>query len=136
MNRIPDDLRGFDFTWSCCCFEHLGSLEAGIQFVLNSVEKTLRRGGIAVHTTEFNLSSNEDTIEEGHTTIYRRKDMEDLVKRLRERGHDVQPLVVAPDSHFLDYHVDVPPYTHNPHIKLRYDKYITKSVGIVVRRAR
>ena len=24
MNHIPGRLRGFDFTWSSCCFEHLG----------------------------------------------------------------------------------------------------------------
>jgi hypothetical protein len=47
----------YDFLWSSCAFEHLGSLRAGFDFVTNAL-KLLRRGGIAVHTTEFNLSSN------------------------------------------------------------------------------
>lgn len=57
MNDISPDLTDFDFNWSSCCFEHLGSLEAGMQFVVNAVEKTLRPGGVAVHTTEYNLLS-------------------------------------------------------------------------------
>lgn len=136
MNAITDDLTDFDFTWSCCCFEHLGDLEAGIQFVINSVEQTLKPGGVAVHTTEFNLSSNEDTLEDGPTVLYRRRDMEQLVDRLRSRGHEVQPFSLAPYSHPLDFHVDVPPHLGLPHIKLRIDKYAATSVGVCVRRGR
>ncbi|MGR4870360.1 hypothetical protein ACIPRI_16065 [Variovorax sp. LARHSF232] len=72
MNAIDPKFRGFDFNWSSCCFEHLGSLEVGVQFVINAVEKTLRPGGVAVHTTEFNVSSNEQTLEVGETVIYRK----------------------------------------------------------------
>lgn len=134
MNAISDDLVDFDFAWSSCCFEHLGSLEAGMQFVINSVEKTLKVGGVACHTTEFNLSSEDETMEKGPTVIYRRKDILELVDRLRERGHEVEPFVMAPDSHFLDYYVDAPPFGSNPHFKLLLDKYVATSVGIVVRR--
>ncbi len=80
MNNIDPELKDFDFTWSSCCFEHLGSLEAGMQFVINSVERTLKIGGTAVHTTEFNLSSNTDTVTEGGTVIYRKRDIEALVE--------------------------------------------------------
>lgn len=134
MNSISDDLTGFDFTWSSCCYEHLGSLEAGMQFVINSVEKTLKPGGIAVHTTEFNLSSNDDTIGTGPTVLYRRRDMEELVERLRSRGHEVQPFSLAPYSHPLDFHVDVPPHLDIPHLKFRIGQYAATSVGICVRR--
>lgn len=134
MNSISDDLKGFDFTWSCCCYEHLGSLEAGMQFVINSVEKTLRPGGIAVHTTEYNLSSNDETIDTGPTVLYRRRDMEELVERLRSRGHEVQSFSLAPYSHPLDFHVDVPPHLNIPHLKLRIGQYAATSVGICVRR--
>lgn len=136
MNNIPRDLRDFDFTWSCCCFEHLGSLEAGMQFVINSVEKTLKVGGVACHTTEFNLLSNEHTVSEGGTVLYRRRDMDELVRRLRERGHAVQPFAVAPDSHYLDGFVDVPPYRRDFHIKLALEGYVATSAGIVVTRGR
>ncbi|GAB2921249.1 hypothetical protein GCM10027093_70080 [Paraburkholderia jirisanensis] len=134
MNAIDDHLTGFDFTWSCCSFEHLGSLEAGMQFVINSVEHSLKPGGVAVHTTEFNLSSNDETIEEGHTVLYRRRDLEELVERLRKAGHEVQPFVVAPDSHFLDFYVDLPPYADAPHLKIKFGRHVTTSAGIVVRK--
>jgi SAM-dependent methyltransferase len=134
MNAIGDSLRDFDFTWSSCCFEHLGDLEAGLQFVINSVEKTLKPGGVAVHTTEYNLSSNDETVESGDTVIYRKRDMEDLISRLRERGHEVHSFVAAPHAHPLDFHVDAPPYIDNPHLKLRLASYTTTSAGICVRR--
>jgi hypothetical protein len=136
MNVIPPDLKGFDFNWSSCCFEHLGSLEAGMQFVVNAVEKTLRVGGVAVHTTEFNHSSNTHTLDRAGTVLYRRRDMEELVNRLRSRGHTVKPFVVAPDSHHYDFHVDVPPCTESLHLKLMIQKYVCTSAGIVVQRGR
>ena len=34
MNALPRNLRNFDFTWSSCALEHLGSLQAGADFVL------------------------------------------------------------------------------------------------------
>lgn len=136
MNEIQPGLSGFDFNWSSCCFEHLGSLEAGMQFVINAVEKTLRVGGIAVHTTEFNLSSNEDTVTEGVTVVYRRRDIEELIERLRSRGHIVKPFIIADGSHYWDFHVDVPPYSEDPHLKLLLMGYVCTSVGIVVQRGR
>jgi SAM-dependent methyltransferase len=135
MNHIDPGLTDYDFTWSSCCFEHLGSLEAGMQFVINSVEKTLKPGGIACHTTEYNLSSNDDTADSGDTVIYRKRDMEELAQRLRDRGHEVQPFIVAPDSHVLDFYVDMPPHDHSgPHLKVRLDQYVATSVGLVIKR--
>ena len=136
MRDIPPELAGFDFNWSSCCFEHLGSLDAGTDFVVNSVERTLRVGGVAVHTTEFNLSSNDETVEDGPTVVYRRRDLEALVQRLRDRGHTVTEFRVAPPSHYWDFHVDTPPYTSKVHLKLLLDGYVTTSAGIVVKRGR
>jgi hypothetical protein len=132
MTHIDADLRDFDFTWSSCCLEHLGSLEAGMQFIIDSIE-TLRSGGVACHTTEFNLSSNDETLSSGPTVLYRKRDILELIERLRGAGHDVAPFFVAPDSHFLDFHVDLPPYAE-PHLKLRIAQYAVTSVGIFVRK--
>ncbi len=57
---MPQDMRAldmaalgaFDFLWSSCSFEHLGGLDAGLRFVLESTA-LLRPGGVAVHTTEL-----------------------------------------------------------------------------------
>ncbi len=135
MTAIPAALNSFDFCWSACCFEHLGSLQAGMDFVLNAVENVLKPGGVAVHTTEFNLSSNSHTIASGSTVIYRRRDMEALASELTRRGHEVvQRFSVAPDSHYMDGFVDLPPYRQSPHLKLALFDFTTTSVGIVVRR--
>lgn len=134
MNAIDPGYSGFDFCWSSCCFEHLGSLEAGAEFVINSVEQTLKPGGVACHTTELNLSSNDETVSVGDTVLYRQRDIEELVRRLEARGHQVGAFCIAPDSHYLDGVVDVPPYRHNPHLKLLLSGYVTTSVGIVIKR--
>lgn len=134
MNDIEPGLTGYDFNWSCCCFEHLGTLEAGLDFVVNAVERTLRPGGLAVHTTEYNVSSNDDTVASGGTVIFRRRDMDALVQRLRDRGHEVEPFIMGPTAHQLDFHVDVPPYQQDVHLKLLLSGYVSTSVGIAVRR--
>lgn len=134
MTNIDKSLTGYDFNWSSCCFEHLGSLDAGIEFVINAVERTLKPGGVAVHTTEFNISSNYETLEVGDTVLYRLRDIEKLVDRLRVRGHQVDPIRIAPHVHELDFHVDVPPYKQNPHLKLLIGKFVCTSIGIVIRR--
>lgn len=132
MNAIPDDLRDYDFTWSSCCFEHLGSLQAGMDFVVDSVSR-LRPGGVAVHTTEYNVCSEDDTLVDGPTVIYRRSDFESVIERLRSMGFDVQPFTVSPNMHIADSHVDLPPYAL-PHLKMRLASYVTTSAGIVVHR--
>ena len=136
MNNISDHLAGFDFCWSSCVFEHLGSLRNGMDFVINSVERTLKVGGIACHTTELNLSSDDETIETGGTVLYRKKDLEQLRATLQERGHWVERLRIEPGTWPPDYFVDVPPYCSDPHLKLLVGSYVSTSVGIVARRGR
>jgi hypothetical protein len=136
MNDIPSHLINYDFCWSSCSFEHLGSIEQGIDFVISSVERSLKIGGVACHTTELNLSSNDETIETGGTVIYRKKDLERLCRMLEERGHWVEPLRIEPGTLPPDYFVDVPPYLSDPHLKLLIESYVATSVGIVARRGR
>ena len=136
MMRIPDALADYDFCWSSCALEHLGSLNAGMDFIVESVEKTLRVGGVACHTTELNLSSDSATLEEGGTVLYRKKDLLSLIDRLERRGHTVEPFSIAPDTHVLDSFVDTPPYEQSPHLKLQLMGYVSTSVGLTIRRGR
>lgn len=92
MNEIPDDITDYDFCWSTCAFEHLGSLNHGIEFVKNSL-KTLKPGGIAIHTTEYNIYSNQATFESKGISLYRRKDIEYLVSELQRGGRRYLPLI-------------------------------------------
>ena len=88
MNDITTDINGFDFCWSSCAIEHVGSLEKSKLFLKNMM-KTLKPGGIAIHTTEFNLSSDEDTIMDGDSVIYRKKDTIEIAEWLRSEGHEI-----------------------------------------------
>lgn len=133
MNNIDSDLIEYDFCWSACCLEHLGSLRAGLDFILNSLN-TIRIGGVAVHTTELNLSSNTQTVDNAPTVLYRRKDLEEFVSEVRNLGHEINDIIIQPLATPIDHHVDMPPYTHNPHLKLMIEKFVTTSVGLVVTR--
>jgi SAM-dependent methyltransferase len=134
MNAIPDDLRGFDFCWSSCAFEHLGSIEKGLQFVENSVD-TLRPGGFAVHTTEFNLFSDHGTVDNTATVLFRRRDFLELAQRLQAKGHIVAPFDLEPGEGEIDRYIDVPPYLPEPHLTLELAGYATTSIGVIVQRA-
>lgn len=134
MNAIPAKLSGgFDFCWSSCAFEHLGSLDHGLEFVERSMD-TLVPGGVAVHTTELNLTSNDETLESPGLSIFRRRDMEELASRLRASGHDVLPFDWSAGPGFAETVVDLPPYRGSPHLKLQIARYDWTSVGIIVRK--
>jgi len=132
MNAIPADLTGFDACWSSCAFEHLGSIAHGLDFFENSL-RTLRPGGLAVHTTEFNLQSNDETYEDAALSLFRKRDIEALLGRLADAGHEVWPLNLHPGTAPVDEHIDLPPYAL-PHLKLRVANYVTTSIGLAVRK--
>jgi len=132
MNHIPDSLSGFDFCWSACSFEHLGSIEKGLDFVRNSL-KTLKPGGLAIHTTEFNLTSDEDTFEHPTLSLFRKRDIESLYGRLIEEGHQPWSLNLFPGNGKIDAFVDLPPFAL-PHLKLQVSKYVSTSIGLVVQK--
>ena len=134
MNAIPSDLVDFDFTWSSCSFEHCGSIELGQQFIWRQME-CLKPGGVAVHTTEFNLTSNEDTITNGVTVIFRRRDIEEIVRRLRDEGHHVEPLNLDVGSGPADRGIDRKPYVAKQQMKLQLEKYVSTSIGLIIRKA-
>ncbi len=132
MNHIPADFRDFDFTWSACCLEHLGSIRNGLAFIENSLA-TLRPGGTAVHTTELNCSSDDETLESGATVLFRQRDIRDLCARLRAEGHEVELNFNLGDQP-LDAYVDVPPYTSDRHLKLQIAQYTSTSFGLIIRK--
>ena len=132
MTQIPADLRGFDFCWSACAYEHLGSIAKGLAFVEASLE-TLRPGGVAVHTSELNLTSNRKTVDNHGTVLFRRRDMEKLAHRLIAAGHDVAPFNFDAGTQPEDRHIDLPPYGPE-HLKMVLGAYVTTSFGIIVRK--
>lgn len=132
MNSIDDDLVGFDFCWSSCALEHLGGLKPGLDFIKNSL-KTLKTGGVAVHTTEFNLSSNEDTFEMETLSLYRKRDIIQLVSELEHEGHYVFPVDWYVGGGPLDSFIDFPPHSKKDmHLRLMVERYICTSIGLII----
>ncbi len=125
----------YDFSWRSCAFEHLGSLEAGIQFLIRTMA-CLKPGGVAVHTTEFNVSSNTDTVGSGPNVIYRPQDIEALDYRLRQIGCALEPMDFDPGSQEHDGAFDQPPYygLGRQHIKLQLGGFETTSLLLVIRK--
>jgi len=103
----------------------------------------LKPGGVAVHTTEFNLSSNDKTVADGPCVIYRLRDIEAVCGQLVAQGHTVEPLDVQPGHHRLDRFVDEPPYcdwftTPPPkvtHLRLNLWGHASTSIALVIRKA-
>jgi hypothetical protein len=134
MNDIPADLTGFNFCWSACSLEHLGSIQKGIDFIKNSLH-CLQPGGVAVHTTEFNLSSEVATLDNNDTVIFRKKDILRLIGELEGEGHHVAPVTFNAGGLVEDNFVDVPPYyEHYFHLKLLLDGYVTTSIGLIIKK--
>jgi len=134
MTRIPADLRGFDFTWSSCALEHLGSLEAGLRFLIDQA-RCLKPGGYGVHTTEYNVLSNDRTWSTGGTVAYRARDLADLAQACRRAGLELLPIDLDAGSGAMDWVLDTWPYRPEPHLKLLAEgAFVLTSVLLVVHR--
>jgi SAM-dependent methyltransferase len=126
MNKVPDDLTGFDFCWSVSALDHLGSVGQALEFVRRSV-RCLRPGGLAVHVTEFNLSENP--LRYGPVSVLEAQHVGRLAK---EFSLDVD---LSLGDTPADRHVDRPPYFHNPHFRVMLPGcVIVTSIGFSIRR--
>ena len=143
MNNIPATLRDYDFCWSVCAYEHLGSIQAGIDFVVNSMD-VLKPGGRAVHTTEFNFSDDVSTLETPQTVLFQKRHFIEIARRLRDLGHEVAELDFDIGDKPLDKFIDFPPFGDRmpgfvkeywgelyPHIKIALGGFCATCFGIV-----
>jgi 2-polyprenyl-3-methyl-5-hydroxy-6-metoxy-1,4-benzoquinol methylase len=132
--KSPRNIEGkFDFIWSSCALEHLGNLMEGFAFVFKACS-LLKPGGICVHTTEYNITSNDSTIECGPSVIYRRRDIENLDRLLRKSGFCLEKIDFWAGRDFHDRLYDTDPYytSGKQHIKLLLDGYVTTSMTLVI----
>lgn len=132
MNNVPVNLRGFDCLWSCGSLEHIGGLQNGLDFIEASLA-CLRPGGFAVHTTEFNLSSDSDTLDSKNLSFYRRKDIIGIAERLLSHGHHLV-LNFTRGSRPADFHVDRAPYGYELSLTALHYQYVITSIGLIIRR--
>ena len=134
MNRHDLIPCGYDFHWSSCVIEHLGSIQKGLSFIVDSCKK-LEPGGVAVHTIEFNLSSNTDTLDQEGVCLFRRCDIDVLAKTLLENGLCLSPVTWDPGVHPFNYVYDLPPYKAYDHLKLLIEKYVCTSLGLIIHKS-
>lgn len=146
MNAIPEDLADYDFCWSICALEHLGSIDHGLRFIENSL-KTLRPGGLSVHTTEFNIREHGPTIDNWPSVAFQRKHIERLTARLRAQGHKIAPFDFSLGDGPLDRFVDMPPFHHDlpdyigewlgqqAHLKVALAGVVVTCIGIAIEKA-
>ncbi len=136
MNHLDEfESESVDFVWSSCALEHIGDLDAGLNFVVNAT-RLLKPGGIGVHTTEYNVSSNMETVTSGDC-IYRRQDIERLDYMLRKGRCGLEPVDFDAGVHPYDLDYDEPPYFQpgSRHIKLLLGGYVSTSMLLVVQKA-
>jgi len=152
MTNIPlDELEGkFEFAWSSCALEHLGSKQKGFDFILNAGH-CLKPGGIAIHTTEFDHTGLSQ-IDNWPTVMYTQADIIELKKQLAAHGMELVSPSFQQSGHFIDGYIDIPPYPYSagfdpffkhegspspdtiPQINLSIDGYKATSYALIVQR--
>lgn len=147
MNDIPRELDGkYDFCWSVCALEHLGSIQNGLNFIENSLN-VLKPGGLAVHTTEYNYTNEIHTIDNWPTVFFQDKHFIELAEKLRKKGFNVADISFDIGNKPLDRYIDIPPYSEgegwitkeswgnvnqHAHLKLSVDGFPCTSFGMII----
>ena len=133
MNSIPSDLKDFDYCWSCGSLEHIDSHDNGISFIENARE-TLAPGGIAVHTTEFTLTSDKVSHDSPDLSFYCKQDIEELAMRLIAKGHKIvlnfkrrDTLVDTPDPKTRNFHYGRTLLAH-------MNNHVITSMGLIIQK--
>lgn len=133
LDPLPSDT--YDFAWSSCAMEHLGTLDHGLNFVANAM-RLLKVGGVAAHTTEFNIADLDDTLRDGPAVIYREQDFRKLDGMLRKRFCYMEPMDFDRGHDREDILYDTYPWGQagHLHIKLELGGFVCTSSVLICRR--
>lgn len=132
MNTIPTDLTGYDFLWSVGSLEHIGSREHGLRFIESAMD-CLKPGGVAVHTTEFTLTSDTVGYDSQDLNFFCRKDIELVASNLIKSGHNII-LNFKRGNTIADTHVDTPPYHYGMTLTAHFSTHIITSIGLIIQK--
>jgi hypothetical protein len=132
MNRIPAKVCGkYDFLWSNCALGHLGSIDKGLGFIEASLQ-CLKPGGWAVHTTEINVVSNDQTADSGSTVIFRLKDIYGLCRKLTDQGFLCSPFYLSNGTDALDRTISLDPAWGTDHTKILVAGHVATQALLIV----
>jgi hypothetical protein len=134
MTTIPKRFyEVYDFAWSNCALGHLGSIEKGLLFIEDSL-KCLKPGGVAAHTTEVNILSNDATVDSGGTVIFRLKDIYTLMQRLTAQGYICSPLRLNLGGSSDDNRISMRPTFGNDFSKIQYEGHLLTQVILIIQK--
>jgi len=131
LSPIGDEL--FDLSFSCGSCEHIGGIHKTIEFLINQM-KLLKPGGIAVHTTEYNLDSNDDTVNAHNICLLRKQDIDTLKQRIEAQGDLFYDVDYSTGDEPEDLHIDEPPHKFHQHLKLRNLGFVHTSILLVMQK--
>lgn len=131
MNQIPKEFSGqYDLVWSLCALGHIGGYGKGLNFILDS-SRLLKDGGLAVHTTEMDQSPELPLQEEPGLSLYRLKDLENVLLKLKKKGFKIKEHDFSIGEGVLDIYIDPPPYLSHPHLRLYVRDHVVTPVSLV-----
>lgn len=131
IGRVEQD--DIDFCVSLDMPGRLGSVEATLEFLMASLAP-LKPGGVALHTLPFNLTSDQMTWEFPGLTLLRRRDIEELHRRLAREGHAMLPFNTHPGHAPEDERVTSVPGAMPGH-RQRNGVLVSTSFGLAIRKA-
>lgn len=89
---IPPHFRNsFDLTWPGCVPEHMILLLRRLRFIRSSLG-CLKSDGVSFYTKEFNLTSDNGTVDIPSYSIYKRQVIVAFISAFMEEGFIVEPL--------------------------------------------
>lgn len=104
----------------------------GDDVIIDEAGSNTIRGG-AVHTTEFNCTSDDETLDNAGTVLFRKRDFLLLERRLKQMGA-VMEFNFNLGQQPLDLHIDTPPYSVDEHLKLQIQRWAVTSFGLIIRK--
>ncbi|MEK7621057.1 MAG: methyltransferase domain-containing protein [Patescibacteria group bacterium] len=132
MTKIPEKYNDrYDFVWSNCALGHLGSINKGISFLLDSA-RCLKPGGYALHTTELNVLKNDETLDAGDTVIFTPKDIYMLSKLLSQEGYKMKPLKLNFGNSKKDNKITMHPEYGNDYSKIHLRGHLLTQVVLII----
>lgn len=105
----------------------------GRNYFIEKAMDCLKPGGIAVHTTEYNLSSEYNTQNHNSFVFLRSIDFIEICEGLTSQGHSPEPLDFRLDNSEFDNIISFEGISR-PHFKVYSDGYIVTSFGLIIRK--
>jgi hypothetical protein len=96
--------------------------------------KCLNPGGIAIHTTEYNLSSDNQTLDNSPVVLYRKSDIDWIVQAIKDAGLSME-IDYTVGQGAIEKYMDAPSYTSDTYLRLIVGNYVTTSIGLIIQKA-